>query len=162
LNEARNMLSDLLIDPALPPHVISSLRSINSLMGAFSGSCRPKANPFTPFPGFYPCSEMEDTAEKGDRKLHKVKRLYNSLISLASKCVCRHLQQNFNLSKAHSTLFESVIKPSFASASYIRYDFISQGKRGYAGSLSITVGTVTLYYDVIWWESSTLSVNIDS
>uniref|UniRef100_A0A8C3FGT9 Phosphodiesterase n=1 Tax=Chrysemys picta bellii TaxID=8478 RepID=A0A8C3FGT9_CHRPI len=79
LNEARNVVSDLLIDPALPPHVISSLRSINSLMGAFSGSCRPKANPFTPFPGFYPCPEMEDTAEKGDRKLHKGLNSRNSL-----------------------------------------------------------------------------------
>uniref|UniRef100_G3T1U9 Phosphodiesterase n=1 Tax=Loxodonta africana TaxID=9785 RepID=G3T1U9_LOXAF len=71
LNEARNMVSDLLTDPTLPPQVISSLRSISSLMGAFSGSCRPKINPLTPFPGFYPCSEMEDPAEKGDRKLHK-------------------------------------------------------------------------------------------
>ncbi|XP_007954993.1 cGMP-inhibited 3',5'-cyclic phosphodiesterase B [Orycteropus afer afer] len=71
LNEARNMVSDLLIDPTLPPQVISSLRSISSLMGAFSGSCRPKINPLTPFPGFYPCSEIEDPAEKGDRKLHK-------------------------------------------------------------------------------------------
>uniref|UniRef100_A0A8C8VHX9 Phosphodiesterase n=1 Tax=Pelusios castaneus TaxID=367368 RepID=A0A8C8VHX9_9SAUR len=79
LNEARNMVSDLLMDPALPPHVISSLRSINSLMGAFSGSCRPKTNPFTPFPGFYPCPEMEDTAEKGDRKLHKGLNSRNSL-----------------------------------------------------------------------------------
>lgn len=70
LNEARNMVSDLLIDPSLPPQVISSLRSISSLMGAFSGSCRPKINPLTPFPGFYPCSE-EDPVEKGDRKLHK-------------------------------------------------------------------------------------------
>ncbi|KAF3829963.1 hypothetical protein GH733_001388 [Mirounga leonina] len=72
LNEARNMVSDLLIDPTLPPQVISSLRSISSLMGAFSGSCRPKLNPLTPFPGFYPCSEIEDPTEKGDRKLHKV------------------------------------------------------------------------------------------
>ncbi|XP_029771421.1 cGMP-inhibited 3',5'-cyclic phosphodiesterase B [Suricata suricatta] len=71
LNEARNMVSDLLIDPALPPQVISSLRSISSLMGAFSGSCRPKINPLTPFPGFYPCSEIEDLTEKGDRKPHK-------------------------------------------------------------------------------------------
>ncbi|XP_006865889.1 PREDICTED: cGMP-inhibited 3',5'-cyclic phosphodiesterase B [Chrysochloris asiatica] len=71
LNEARNMVSDLLIDPTLPPQVISSLRSISSLMGAFSGSCRPKINPLTPFPGFYPCSEIEDPAEKGDRRLHK-------------------------------------------------------------------------------------------
>ncbi|XP_053576597.1 cGMP-inhibited 3',5'-cyclic phosphodiesterase 3B isoform X2 [Bombina bombina] len=71
LNEARNMVSDLLVDPSLSPQVVSSLRSISSLMGAFSGSCRPKVNPFTPFPGFYPCTEMEDTMEKGDRKLHK-------------------------------------------------------------------------------------------
>ncbi|XP_053416419.1 cGMP-inhibited 3',5'-cyclic phosphodiesterase 3B [Nycticebus coucang] len=79
LNEARNMVSDLLIDPSLPPQVISSLRSISSLMGAFSGSCRPKINPFTPFPGFYPCSEIEDPAEKGDRKLHKGLNSRNSL-----------------------------------------------------------------------------------
>ncbi|XP_016017582.2 cGMP-inhibited 3',5'-cyclic phosphodiesterase B isoform X3 [Rousettus aegyptiacus] len=71
LNEARNMVSDLLNDPTLPPQVVSSLRSISSLMGAFSGSCRPKINPLTPFPGFYPCSEVEDPAEKGDRKLLK-------------------------------------------------------------------------------------------
>ncbi|NXE49701.1 PDE3B phosphodiesterase, partial [Casuarius casuarius] len=71
LNEARTMLTDLLTDPSLPPQVISSLRSINSLMGAFSGTCKPKANPFTPFPGFFPCPEIEDPAEKGDRKLLK-------------------------------------------------------------------------------------------
>ncbi|XP_069327275.1 cGMP-inhibited 3',5'-cyclic phosphodiesterase 3B isoform X1 [Eulemur rufifrons] len=79
LNEARNMVSELLIDPSLPPQVISSLRSISSLMGAFSGSCRPKINPLTPFPGFYPCSEIEDPADKGDRKLHKGLNSRNSL-----------------------------------------------------------------------------------
>ncbi|KAB0396414.1 hypothetical protein E2I00_015883 [Balaenoptera physalus] len=77
--QARNMVSDLLVDPTLPPQVISSLRSISSLMGAFSGSCRPKINPLTPFPGFYPCSEIEDPAEKGDRKLHKGLNSRNSL-----------------------------------------------------------------------------------
>ncbi|KGL84744.1 cGMP-inhibited 3',5'-cyclic phosphodiesterase B, partial [Tinamus guttatus] len=51
LNEARAMLADLLSDPSLPAQVISSLRSINSLMGAFLGTCKPKAHPFTPFPG---------------------------------------------------------------------------------------------------------------
>uniref|UniRef100_A0A8C5WEY7 Phosphodiesterase n=1 Tax=Leptobrachium leishanense TaxID=445787 RepID=A0A8C5WEY7_9ANUR len=71
LNEARNMVSDLLVDPSLSPQVVSSLRSISSLMGTFSGSCRPKVNPFTPFPGFYPCSELEDAMDKGDRKFHK-------------------------------------------------------------------------------------------
>ncbi|NWZ99021.1 PDE3B phosphodiesterase, partial [Nesospiza acunhae] len=63
LNEARNVLTELLSDPCLPPHVISSLRSINSLIGAFSGACRPKASPFTPFPGFFPCYSVEDPAE---------------------------------------------------------------------------------------------------
>ncbi|KAL1007378.1 hypothetical protein UPYG_G00085950 [Umbra pygmaea] len=68
INEARNMVSDLLMDSSLPPHTVSSLRSISSLMGTFSGSCRPRVNPFTPFPGFYPCSEVEDPAERGDRR----------------------------------------------------------------------------------------------
>lgn len=71
LNEARNMVSDLLVDPSLSPQIVSSLRSISSLMGTFSGSCRPKVNPFTPFPGFYPCAEMEDPMDKGERKFHK-------------------------------------------------------------------------------------------
>ncbi|NXF28542.1 PDE3B phosphodiesterase, partial [Nyctibius bracteatus] len=79
LNEARSMLTDLLTDPSLPPQVISSLRSINSLIGAFSGTCRPKASPFTPFPGFFPCHEIEDPAEKGDRKLLKGLNSRNSL-----------------------------------------------------------------------------------
>ncbi|NWV61836.1 PDE3B phosphodiesterase, partial [Malurus elegans] len=70
LNEARNMLTELLSDPSLPPHVVSSLRSVYSLIGAFSGACRPKASPFTPFSGFFPCPEIEDAAEK-DRKLLK-------------------------------------------------------------------------------------------
>ncbi|XP_018115850.1 cGMP-inhibited 3',5'-cyclic phosphodiesterase B isoform X2 [Xenopus laevis] len=71
LNEARNMVTDLLADPSLSPQAISSLRSISSLMGTFSGSCRPKINPFTPFPGFYPCPEMEDPMDKVERKPHK-------------------------------------------------------------------------------------------
>ncbi|XP_060623497.2 cGMP-inhibited 3',5'-cyclic phosphodiesterase 3B [Anolis sagrei] len=79
LNETRNMVSDLLNDPVLPPHVISSLRSINSLISTFSGACKPKLNLFTPFPGFYPYPEMEDSSERGDRKLHKTMNSRNSL-----------------------------------------------------------------------------------
>lgn len=79
LNETRNMVSDLLSDPVLPPHVISSLQSISSLMNALSISCRPKVNLFTPFPGFHPCPEMEDSSEKGDRKPYKVQNSRNSL-----------------------------------------------------------------------------------
>ncbi|KAM7406078.1 hypothetical protein PAMP_000480 [Pampus punctatissimus] len=72
INEARNLVSDLLMDSSLSPHTISSLRSISSLMGTFSGSCRPAVNPFTPFPGFYPCDEVEDSVERSDRKPIKV------------------------------------------------------------------------------------------
>uniref|UniRef100_U3FBT9 Phosphodiesterase n=1 Tax=Micrurus fulvius TaxID=8637 RepID=U3FBT9_MICFL len=79
LNQTRSIVSDLLSDPVLPPHVISSLQSINNLLSAFSGSCRPKINRFTPFPGFYSCPEMEDSPERGDCKLHKVLTSRNSL-----------------------------------------------------------------------------------
>lgn len=72
INEARNLVSDLLMDSSLSPHTTSALRSISSLMGTFSGSCRPRVNPFTPFPGFYPCDEVEDSVERSDRKTIKV------------------------------------------------------------------------------------------
>ncbi|MFT7816688.1 cGMP-inhibited 3',5'-cyclic phosphodiesterase B [Arapaima gigas] len=71
MNEARTVLGEVLADPLLAPHVASSLRSVNNLMGTFWGSCRPRVNPFTPFPGFYPCPEAEEPYDRGDRKLHK-------------------------------------------------------------------------------------------
>uniref|UniRef100_A0A3B4B6W8 Phosphodiesterase n=1 Tax=Periophthalmus magnuspinnatus TaxID=409849 RepID=A0A3B4B6W8_9GOBI len=79
INEARNLVSDLLMDASLSPHTVSVLRSVSSLMGTFSGSCRPRVNPFTPFPGFYPCDEMEDSVERGDRKSIKGLSSRNSL-----------------------------------------------------------------------------------
>ncbi|XP_035484094.2 cGMP-inhibited 3',5'-cyclic phosphodiesterase B [Scophthalmus maximus] len=79
INEARNLVSDLLMDSSLSPHTTSSLRSISSLMGTFSGSCRPRVNPFTPFPGFYPCDEVEDPVERTDRKTIKGLSSRNSL-----------------------------------------------------------------------------------
>ncbi|XP_073764622.1 cGMP-inhibited 3',5'-cyclic phosphodiesterase 3B isoform X2 [Danio rerio] len=79
INEARNLVSELLMDPSLSPHALSSLRSVSSLMGAFSGSCRPRVNPFTPFPGFYPCAEMDDPSERGERKPVKGLSSRNSL-----------------------------------------------------------------------------------
>ncbi|XP_060924703.1 cGMP-inhibited 3',5'-cyclic phosphodiesterase 3B [Limanda limanda] len=79
INEARNLVSDLLMDSSLSPQTISALRSISSLMGTFSGSCRPRVNPFTPFPGFYPCDEVEDAVERPDRKTIKGWSSRNSL-----------------------------------------------------------------------------------
>lgn len=74
INEARNLVSDLLTDSCLPPQTVATLRSVSSLMGTFSGSCRPRVNPFTPFPGFYPCDEADDSAERSERKSIKVGR----------------------------------------------------------------------------------------
>ncbi|TNN86637.1 cGMP-inhibited 3',5'-cyclic phosphodiesterase B [Liparis tanakae] len=79
INEARNLVSDLLMESSLSPHTISTLRSISSLMGTFSGSCRPRVNPFTPFPGFYPCDEVEDSVERSERKTFKGLSSRNSL-----------------------------------------------------------------------------------
>ncbi|XP_063736796.1 cGMP-inhibited 3',5'-cyclic phosphodiesterase 3B isoform X1 [Eleginops maclovinus] len=79
INEARNLVSDLLMDSSLTPNTMSALRSISSLMGTFSGSCRPRVNPFTPFPGFYPCDEVEDSVERSDRKTIKGLSSRNSL-----------------------------------------------------------------------------------
>uniref|UniRef100_A0A3P8SJU5 Phosphodiesterase n=1 Tax=Amphiprion percula TaxID=161767 RepID=A0A3P8SJU5_AMPPE len=79
INEARNLVSDLLMDSSLSPHTISALRSVSSLMGTFSGSCRPRVNPFTPFPGFYSCDEVEDSVERSDRKPIKGLSSRNSL-----------------------------------------------------------------------------------
>ncbi|XP_041852283.1 cGMP-inhibited 3',5'-cyclic phosphodiesterase B isoform X2 [Melanotaenia boesemani] len=78
INEARNLVSDLLLDSSVSPNTIASLRSISSLLGTFSGSCRPRVNPFTPFPGFYSV-EVEDSVERSDRKSIKGLSSRNSL-----------------------------------------------------------------------------------
>ncbi|XP_074131705.1 cGMP-inhibited 3',5'-cyclic phosphodiesterase 3B [Sminthopsis crassicaudata] len=79
LNEARQMVTELLLDPALPPHVITSLRSMDSLMGAFSKSCGPNVNSFPLFSGFNPCSEIDYSDEK-DTKTYKTLSHRNSLL----------------------------------------------------------------------------------
>ncbi|XP_003341503.2 cGMP-inhibited 3',5'-cyclic phosphodiesterase 3B [Monodelphis domestica] len=81
LNEARQMVAELMLDPALPPHVITALRSMDSLMGAFSKSCRPNSNTFPLFSGFNPCCEIEDPDEK-DTKPNKILNNRNSLLML--------------------------------------------------------------------------------
>uniref|UniRef100_A0A4X2KDB7 Phosphodiesterase n=1 Tax=Vombatus ursinus TaxID=29139 RepID=A0A4X2KDB7_VOMUR len=81
LNEARQMVTELMMDPALPPHVITSLRSMDSLMGAFSKSCRPNINTFPLFSEFNPCCEIEDPDEK-DTKPNKTPSNRNSVLML--------------------------------------------------------------------------------
>ncbi|XP_054588015.1 cGMP-inhibited 3',5'-cyclic phosphodiesterase 3B isoform X2 [Nothobranchius furzeri] len=78
INEARNLVSDLLMDSSMSPNNVASLRSVSSLLGTFSGSCRPRVNPFTPFPGFYSV-DTEDSLERSDRKGIKGLSSRNSL-----------------------------------------------------------------------------------
>ncbi|XP_036618369.1 cGMP-inhibited 3',5'-cyclic phosphodiesterase B isoform X2 [Trichosurus vulpecula] len=81
LNEARQMMTELMMDPTLPPHVVTSLRSMDSLMGAFSKSCRPNLNTFPLFSGFNPCCEIEDPDAK-DTKPNKTPSNRNSVLML--------------------------------------------------------------------------------
>ncbi|XP_074086320.1 cGMP-inhibited 3',5'-cyclic phosphodiesterase 3B [Macrotis lagotis] len=81
LNEARQMVTELMMDPTLPPHAMTSLRSMDSLMGAFSKSCRPNINTFPLFSGFNPCCEIEDPDEK-DTKSNKTPSNRNNLLML--------------------------------------------------------------------------------
>uniref|UniRef100_A0A3P9M5K2 Phosphodiesterase n=1 Tax=Oryzias latipes TaxID=8090 RepID=A0A3P9M5K2_ORYLA len=78
INEARNLVSDVLVDSSLSPNTIANLRSISSLLGTFSGSCRPRVNPFTPFPGFYSV-EADDPVDRTERKSIKCLSSRNSL-----------------------------------------------------------------------------------
>uniref|UniRef100_A0A3P9HNQ1 Phosphodiesterase n=1 Tax=Oryzias latipes TaxID=8090 RepID=A0A3P9HNQ1_ORYLA len=71
INEARNLVSDVLVDSSLSPNTIANLHSISSLLGTFSGSCRPRVNPFTPFPGFYSV-EADDPVDRTERRSIKV------------------------------------------------------------------------------------------
>uniref|UniRef100_UPI00398E4A6E cGMP-inhibited 3',5'-cyclic phosphodiesterase 3B isoform X3 n=1 Tax=Pristiophorus japonicus TaxID=55135 RepID=UPI00398E4A6E len=80
MGEAQSLVTDLLADPSLTSNIISSLRTISSLIASqltFSNTHRPRVNPLTSFSDSYPCSEMEDLSDKGERIFPK--RLRRSL-----------------------------------------------------------------------------------
>ncbi|XP_078405354.1 cGMP-inhibited 3',5'-cyclic phosphodiesterase 3B isoform X1 [Cetorhinus maximus] len=80
MGEAQSLVTDLLADPSLPSNITSSLRTISSLIASqltFSNTHRPRVNPLTSFSDSYPCSEMEDLSDKGERIFPK--RLRRSL-----------------------------------------------------------------------------------
>ncbi|XP_053368474.1 cGMP-inhibited 3',5'-cyclic phosphodiesterase 3B isoform X2 [Clarias gariepinus] len=79
ISDVKNLISDLLQDSSLSPHVVTSLRSVSSLISSVSGSCRPRPNPFVLFPGFYPCAEAEDPSDRAERKPLKGLSSRNSL-----------------------------------------------------------------------------------
>ncbi|XP_072322521.1 cGMP-inhibited 3',5'-cyclic phosphodiesterase 3B isoform X1 [Scyliorhinus torazame] len=80
MGEAQSLVADLLADSSLPSNISSSLRTISSLIASqltFSHTHRPRVNPLTSFSDSYPCSEMEDFSDKGERSFPK--RLRRSL-----------------------------------------------------------------------------------
>ncbi|XP_069753731.1 cGMP-inhibited 3',5'-cyclic phosphodiesterase 3B isoform X2 [Narcine bancroftii] len=80
MSEAQNLVTDLLADPSVPCSIISSLRTISSLIASqltYSNTHRPRVNPLTPFSDSYTCLEMEDSSDKGERIFPK--RLRRSL-----------------------------------------------------------------------------------
>ncbi|XP_078076881.1 cGMP-inhibited 3',5'-cyclic phosphodiesterase 3B isoform X3 [Mustelus asterias] len=80
MGEAQSLVADLLADSSLPSNITSTLRTISSLIASqltFSNTHRPRVNPLTSFSDSYPCSEMEDLSDKGERIFPK--RLRRSL-----------------------------------------------------------------------------------
>ncbi|XP_075705145.1 cGMP-inhibited 3',5'-cyclic phosphodiesterase 3A isoform X2 [Rhinoderma darwinii] len=77
MGEAHGLITDLLVDPSLPPHVCSSLRAVSNLLNTqlnFQPIHKPRVN----FSENYACSDSEEGSEKGD-KMTIPKRLRRSL-----------------------------------------------------------------------------------
>ncbi|KAM3924887.1 cGMP-inhibited 3',5'-cyclic phosphodiesterase 3A-like [Leptodactylus fuscus] len=79
MGEAHGLITDLLADPSLPPHVCTSLRAVSNLLSTqlnFQPIHRPRVN----FSENFACSDSEEGSEKGD-KMTIPKRLRRSLPS---------------------------------------------------------------------------------
>ncbi|XP_044137419.1 cGMP-inhibited 3',5'-cyclic phosphodiesterase A isoform X2 [Bufo gargarizans] len=79
MGEAHGLITDLLADPSLPPHVCTSLRAVSNLLSTqlnFQPIHKPRVN----FSENYACSDSEEGSEKGD-KMTIPKRLRRSLPS---------------------------------------------------------------------------------
>ncbi|XP_075459069.1 cGMP-inhibited 3',5'-cyclic phosphodiesterase 3A isoform X3 [Ascaphus truei] len=81
MGEAHGLITDLLADSSLPPHVCSSLRAVSNLLSTqltFQPIHKPRMNPLVSFNENYTCSDSEECPEKGD-KMTIPKRLRRSL-----------------------------------------------------------------------------------
>ncbi|XP_073506687.1 cGMP-inhibited 3',5'-cyclic phosphodiesterase 3A isoform X2 [Phyllobates terribilis] len=79
MGEAHGLITDLLADPSLPPHVCTSLRAVSNLLSAqlnFQPIHKARVNVCDT----YACSDSEEGSEKGD-KMTIPKRLRRSLPS---------------------------------------------------------------------------------
>ncbi|XP_063785492.1 cGMP-inhibited 3',5'-cyclic phosphodiesterase 3A isoform X2 [Pseudophryne corroboree] len=83
MGEAHGLITDLLADASLPPHVCTSLRAVSNLLStqlSFQPIHKPRGNPLVTFNENYVCSDSEEGSEKGD-KMTIPKRLRRSLPS---------------------------------------------------------------------------------
>ncbi|KAM4747522.1 cGMP-inhibited 3',5'-cyclic phosphodiesterase 3A [Rhinophrynus dorsalis] len=81
MGEAHGLITDLLADPSLPPHVCTSLRAVSNLLSTqltFQPIHKPRVNPLVSFNENYTCSDSEEGSDKGD-KMTIPKRLRRSL-----------------------------------------------------------------------------------
>ncbi|XP_041443769.1 cGMP-inhibited 3',5'-cyclic phosphodiesterase A isoform X2 [Xenopus laevis] len=81
MGEAHGLITDLLADPSLPPHVCTSLRAVSNLLSTqltFQPIHKPRLSPVVSFNDNYTCSDSEEGSEKGE-KMTIPKRLRRSL-----------------------------------------------------------------------------------
>ncbi|CAN2391242.1 5'-cyclic phosphodiesterase [Pristimantis euphronides] len=79
MGEAHGLITDLLADPSLPPHICTSLRAVSNLLST-QLNFHPIHKTRVIFSENYACSESEEGSEKGDR-MTIPKRLPRSLPS---------------------------------------------------------------------------------
>ncbi|CAI9608129.1 unnamed protein product [Staurois parvus] len=83
MGEAHGLITDLLAEPSLPPHVCTSLRAVSNLLSTqlnFQPIHKPRVNPLVTFSENSACSDSEEGSEKGE-KMTIPKRLRRSLPS---------------------------------------------------------------------------------
>ncbi|XP_068134104.1 cGMP-inhibited 3',5'-cyclic phosphodiesterase 3A isoform X3 [Hyperolius riggenbachi] len=83
MGEAHGLITDLLADPSLPPHICTSLRAVSNLLSTqlnFQPIHKARVNPLVTFSENYACSDSEEGSEKGE-KMTIPKRLRRSLPS---------------------------------------------------------------------------------
>ncbi|XP_073477496.1 cGMP-inhibited 3',5'-cyclic phosphodiesterase 3A isoform X2 [Aquarana catesbeiana] len=83
MGEAHGLITDLLAEPSLPPHVCTSLRAVSNLLSTqlnFQPIHKPRVNPLVTFSENSTCSDSEEGSEKGE-KMTIPKRLRRSLPS---------------------------------------------------------------------------------
>ncbi|KAM9313372.1 cGMP-inhibited 3',5'-cyclic phosphodiesterase 3A [Gastrophryne carolinensis] len=83
MGEAHGLITDLLADPSLPPHVCTSLRAVSNLLSTqlnFQPIHRARLNPLATYSENSPCSDSEEGSDKGD-KMSIPKRIRRSLPS---------------------------------------------------------------------------------